>query len=554
NVEKSISDQGNAFAKNTKAVDEYIQSMVRASTEELKAERINNLKEQEKVQKEINKSIKERERIEKEIAEYNRLENLSKDELSAKLSELGQQQAENTKNNKVDKELNKENNMIKDIQKNKHGEITQELSKQMKKEQESIDKNEQKKEQIKAFDKEYQNIYLKSVGINKEGQKGLEQLDQSIEKTQKEINKLEEQKKSSRGINEEERKKLTKLKEQNSERIEARNHLFKELGQYNDINKVMDDGIKKLTGQNKKKVEGYLKDSAIENKNKDIFKQLVKQNEENNKSIKQLTEEGKKQGANKTEIVKKNEENKKSNKKITEKRKKKGEKKNEIVKKRNAKKRENKENVKTIDKILKAIGLNKEERKAIIDSTGALKTQGTQQDKNNKKSKKGIENEKKRTKEAAVSVVKDIFIKPDVTAKKLNDSFSEKVKKVVDMTINPLNKKFTIPFLNYAQGTSKKGHPFDGPALVNDGIGSNAGQELIQTPDGKMGMFKGRNVMANLPKGTHVLSAKDTRKFLGNVPKYAKGTINANFGFKGIKSGILGFLSRFSFGKLFNGI
>ena len=526
NVEKSISDQGNAFAKNTKAVDEYIQSMVRASTEELKAERINNLKEQEKVQKEINKSIKERERIEKEIAEYNRLENLSKDELSAKLSELGQQQAENTKNHKVDKELNKEINMIKDIQKNKHGEITQELSKQMKKEQESIDKNEQKKEQIKAFDKEYQNIYLKSVGINKEGQQGLEQLDQSIEKTQKEINKLEEQKKSSIGINEEERKKLTKLKEQNSERIEARNHLFKELGQYNDINKVMDDGIKKLTGQNKKKVEGYLKDSAIENKNKDIFKQLVKQNEENNKSIKQLTEEGKKQGANKTEIVKKI----------------------------NAKKRENEENVKTINKILKAIGLNKEERKAIIDSTGALKTQGTQQDKNNKKSKKGIENEKKRTKEAAVSVVKDIFIKPDVTAKKLNDSFSEKVKKVVDMTINPLNKKFTIPFLNYAQGTSKKGHPFDGPALVNDGIGSNAGQELIQTPDGKMGMFKGRNVMANLPKGTHVLSAKDTRKFLGNVPKYAKGTINANFGFKGIKSGILGFLSRFSFGKLFNGI
>src|SRR5699024_10699107 len=165
-----------------------------------------------------------------------------------------------------------------------------------------------------------------------------------IEKTQKEINKLEEQKKSSRGINEEERKKLTKLKEQNSERIEARNHLFKELGQYNDINKVMDDGVKKLTGQNKKKVEGYLKDSANENKNKDIFKQLVKQNEENNKSIKQLTEEGKKQGANKTEIVKKI----------------------------NAKKRENEENVKTIDKILKAIGLNKEERKAIIDSTGAL--------------------------------------------------------------------------------------------------------------------------------------------------------------------------------------
>src|SRR5699024_11682010 len=134
-------------------------------------------------------------------------------------------------------------------------------------------------------------------------------------------------------------------------------------------------------------------------------------------------------------------EKKKKKKQKTKKDKKKRENKNEIIKKINAKKRENEENVKTIDKIIKAIRLNKEERKAIIDSTGALKTQGTQQDKNNKKSKKGIENEKKRTKEAAVSVVKDIFIKPDVTAKKLNDSFSEKVKKVVDMSINTLNKK-----------------------------------------------------------------------------------------------------------------
>lgn len=73
-------------------------------------------------------------------------------------------------------------------------------------------------------------------------------------------------------------------------------------------------------------------------------------------------------------------------------------------------------------------------------------------------------------------------------------------------------------YTSHAEGTD--GHP-GGPALVNDGKGSNAGQELIQTPDGQTGAFKGKNVMANLPKGTHVTSAKETKQV---VPRYAWGT------------------------------
>lgn len=81
----------------------------------------------------------------------------------------------------------------------------------------------------------------------------------------------------------------------------------------------------------------------------------------------------------------------------------------------------------------------------------------------------------------------------------------------------------TWPVPQWANGTGKGSHP-GGPALINDGKGSNAGRELIRTPDGKMGMFNGKNVIANLPKGTQVLSATDTRGVLSSMPQYNSGT------------------------------
>lgn len=79
------------------------------------------------------------------------------------------------------------------------------------------------------------------------------------------------------------------------------------------------------------------------------------------------------------------------------------------------------------------------------------------------------------------------------------------------------------PVPQWANGTGAGSHP-GGPAMINDGKGSNAGQELIRTPDGKMGMFSGKNIVANLPKGTQVLSATETRGALNSVPQYNMGT------------------------------
>ncbi|WZX99616.1 peptidoglycan DD-metalloendopeptidase family protein [Bacillus sp. FSL W7-1360] len=80
--------------------------------------------------------------------------------------------------------------------------------------------------------------------------------------------------------------------------------------------------------------------------------------------------------------------------------------------------------------------------------------------------------------------------------------------------------KWDVP--QWAHGTRGSGHP-GGPAVVGDGKGTNAGQELIETPDGKQFLSPATPTLLNLPKGTHVLSARDTRKLIG-MPKYAKGT------------------------------
>lgn len=90
-------------------------------------------------------------------------------------------------------------------------------------------------------------------------------------------------------------------------------------------------------------------------------------------------------------------------------------------------------------------------------------------------------------------------------------------------------KYWTPP--KYAKGTKK--HP-GGLAIVNDGVGTNSGEELIQTPDGKTGTVKGKNVMVNLPKGSQVLSATKTKDFLKTIPAYAWGTD----AWGGIKSGV----------------
>lgn len=82
-------------------------------------------------------------------------------------------------------------------------------------------------------------------------------------------------------------------------------------------------------------------------------------------------------------------------------------------------------------------------------------------------------------------------------------------------------KEWEVP--QYATGTPVGGHPINGPMMVNDGRGA----ETVITPDGRAFIPKGRNVVLNAPKGTHVLTAEETAQLQGSkAPKYRykKGT------------------------------
>lgn len=74
----------------------------------------------------------------------------------------------------------------------------------------------------------------------------------------------------------------------------------------------------------------------------------------------------------------------------------------------------------------------------------------------------------------------------------------------------------------YAKGT--KGHPEDGPALINDGQGAHYQEAYIDPDDGRMGMFpKMRNVVTYLKKGTQVIKGSTVAKMKKFMPAYAKG-------------------------------
>lgn len=116
--------------------------------------------------------------------------------------------------------------------------------------------------------------------------------------------------------------------------------------------------------------------------------------------------------------------------------------------------------------------------------------------------------------------------------KELNQKMLFYAEKVINGPIRGLNKIMTALGIDsskkidlwvpgYKRGTD--GHP-GGLAMVNDGAGSNY-KEIIQTPDGKLSMFNGRNVLANLPKGTKVLSGEKTKEVMNmqGIRRYKDG-------------------------------
>src|SRR5690625_881928 len=73
--------------------------------------------------------------------------------------------------------------------------------------------------------------------------------------------------------------------------------------------------------------------------------------------------------------------------------------------------------------------------------------------------------------------------------------------------------------LGFATGTPPSGHK-GGPAVVGE-----KGSELIKLPSGRMLLSPNTHTLfPNMPKGTHVIPNRETKRIMKNVPRYANGT------------------------------
>ncbi|MCA4157647.1 transglycosylase SLT domain-containing protein [Priestia megaterium] len=116
----------------------------------------------------------------------------------------------------------------------------------------------------------------------------------------------------------------------------------------------------------------------------------------------------------------------------------------------------------------------------------------------------------------------------DAVGKKLAGGLETVINTITQKGINwvldkiGVNAKNQIPKLEipgYKKGT--KGHPEDGPALVGDG----GEEELIRLPNGSTYLSPNKTTLIpNMPKGTEVLSGKQTKQFFSSIAAYKKGT------------------------------
>lgn len=522
-VEKSVSDQGNAFAKNTEAVQEYIASLYEVSLIELDNQREQALINEVKLKKDITKQQDELNSLLGEMGEYNKEIKMSDEERMARIGEIREIYKDVNVSHDEKNELVAEEARLMDIQTGYYAKNTAELVAQIEEKRESIGKSEEELVLVQALDMEMANIVLKQVGINEEGDKGLAKLDEVIAKNNEELTKLDQKLEKNGKLSEEEQKRYEKLTATNEKHEEAKTYLNEELGLYKDLNSLAEGKLNKADAETKKKIESLAKTSEIKVEEGNIVEQIQKKNTEYDKAIEKLGQQKKEEGANKKEIEK------------------------QITALQN-KKVQNDEVIKKIlielgvwDQVKDSIesGTKKEKEKgnAATETKTKLDSQGKSIDNNNKKTDAGVKKEQERSKEAGKDVDKKVDVKDYGSVARLNLNATEKKEKFVTlnpgsslMTLNrqassPVSK--TINFIGkgleklkfWAKGTPPQGHP-GGMAVVGDG----GGRELIKTPGGATFLSPSTDTMMDLPKGTHVIPHRKTERLLKSAPRYARGT------------------------------
>ncbi|MGY0692988.1 phage tail tape measure protein [Virgibacillus sp. FSP13] len=516
-VKKSVSDQGNAFAKNTDTVREYIDSLHEATLIELEGQRTAALEREKEITKSIKDDQKDINALKQRLTVYTNAHKLSEEQVAARIKEINGLYRDGNISNKKKEQLMREQTALMDIQSGKYAEAINDIQSQIDKKRESVNKSQEELDKINALNNQMANLVLKQAGINAEGEKGLAQLDKSIAKNTQEIAQLEQKRIKNSELTVEEQKRLDKLKKTNQKQIEAKQYLNDELGLYKDINSLANLKLKKLSKEKQKKIENLGKTIEIKTEEGNIVKKIQQKNDELLEERRRLEANRKKRGANKKKI---DEQISAIDQKILL---------NDSVLEQMLKELGVWDDVK--DSIHRGSDEISEKNRKIDQGTSKTRKQGDQIDANNKKSQKGVGIEKKRTKEAGKDVKKEIDVDDNGDVDRLNKEVSKKKDKTVDVSWNPLRSigslipnvidvgvNFLSNTFGFAKGTPPQGAP-GGAAIVGE-----KGRELIKTPSGATFLSPGKDTMVNLPRGTHVIPNRETEQILKSTPKYATGT------------------------------
>lgn len=524
-VEKSISDQGNEFVESTDAVRGQVQALRDLSEAQVKGERAKLLEQETKARETIAEKTREQEKIEERLLFLGENSNLSQDELNEKIAETEEKLKGVNRHSDEGRELDQEHTDLINIKKERIGKTVDDLNDQNDKLQESIDKEQKKLDKLDATEQKMIDIKLANAGINEEGDKGLEQLDKSIAKNDEELAKLDEQLEKNGELTEKQQDKYDKLTETNKQQKETRDLLFEEYDAYNDINTLVDSKLSLAEEHTQKNVEALAVMSDIDIKEGNIVKQIQDKNKKHDESIKKLEKQKEEEGANKDEIDKQ-------------------------ISSLEKKKSKNDANIEAIlrelgiwDQVKDTIDLGttkeKEKGNAVDGTKDKLNSQGDQIDSNNKKTDAGTKKEKARTKEAGKGVNKKVAVMSVGMARLNREATQKKTKKIgvaatglaeMNRQVSaPVNKRVNLSVVGgaaigiaraYAKGTPTGGHP-GGHAILGDG----GGAELATLPSGQQFLSASTATLyPNLPKGTHVMPHRETKKIMKSIPQYASGT------------------------------
>src|SRR5690625_4091733 len=271
---------------------------------ELKEERRILLEQEDEIRGKISEKSKELEQTEKRTNAILENAEMSKSEISDRVSEINDKLSDGNLSEEEAYALDAERNDLLMIKRGKTAEILEDLKEEREVIEKSIEGEEEKLEKLDLVNEQMANVYLANVGINEEGEKGLEKLDKSITKSDEELEKLNNKLETNGKLTQEEQERYDTLTETNGKQKEARDLIFEELGLYKDVNSLAEQKLDSLDSEGQKKIENLAKTADIKVEEGNIIKQLDSKNKKHLEEIESLEEKKKKHGANKKEIDK----------------------------------------------------------------------------------------------------------------------------------------------------------------------------------------------------------------------------------------------------------